>query len=599
MLGFGFAFGQQNKDSTNFLQKAEIHQLIKEAFRYEEYDSAKNTLTEALSRAIKIEDANLVALSYYSLAKLNYKFDKTEKAKENLRWIFNGKEKLEDQQISALSYLLQAKINLQNKDLEQAEIDLTQSLKIISEIETALNEYKAETTRKMELLSAENSEQQRSLEFNQLGIILGVIMVFVLSLLAMAFIKNRNIRIKTTSLLIAKNKQLTKEKNIAERAVLVKTQFLSTITHELRTPIYAVTGLTHLLMEENPTEEQKEYLKSLKFSGEHLLVLINNILDINKLEAKKVKLQESSFNLKENIENVIQALAKSANDKNNKVHLELDTSLPNKIIGDHFKLSQIMINLVSNAIKFTENGDLWIRIKHVNTTNSHLFIYFEIEDNGIGIPEATKETIFENFTQGADEINNKYGGTGLGLPIVKGILQLLGGKIGLESTLHVGSKFYFTLKFGKVKDSTLSDAEVQEKKEENLKYWQKSLEGKRILIVEDNKINQMITHKILAKHGVVCDLADSGEIALEKTKTTKYDLILMDIHMPGISGIKATKEIRKTDLQTPIIALTAVALDEDIQFLLNKGFNDVIPKPYKIPLFFQKIHDEIHGRTLS
>ncbi|HET8810475.1 MAG TPA: ATP-binding protein, partial [Flavobacteriaceae bacterium] len=537
--------------------------------------------------------SNLIAYSNYALAKLNYEFENFEQAKKRLKAVLKGKNTKTNQYQIALSHILLSKINIQEKQIEEAKAHLEMAGEIISTLETSTRQDRISASNKILTLSEENSKQQRSLEFNQLAIILGVTMILVLSLLTLAFFKNSYIRAQTTYLLRTKNKELTEEKNLAEKATMAKTQFLSTITHELRTPIYAVTGLTHLLLETNPSKEQKEHLNSLKFSGEHLLALINNILDFNKLEAKKVTAQPANFVLRHKIENILTALTKSAKDKNNKLHLEIDENLPEKVIGDHVKLSQVLINLVSNAIRFTENGDVWVRLNLVNTSENHLLINFEIEDNGVGIPEGTKEKIFENFTQGSDEVNNKYGGTGLGLPIVKGILQVLGGEIQVESTLDVGSKFYFSLKFQKAKDTETTEEDDAKEKAANLKKWQGALNGKKILIVEDNKINQMITHKILAKHHVVCELADNGEIAVEKAKSNQYDLILMDVHMPIMNGIDATREIRKIDQKTPIVALTAVALDDDLEGFLKNGFNDVIPKPYKMELFFQKIHDEI------
>ncbi len=431
-----------------------------------------------------------------------------------------------------------------------------------------------------------NAEQERSLKVNKLTTILSVALITILSLLTLSLYKNNNLRARANELLQKKNDELTIAKENAEKASMAKAQFLSTITHELRTPLYAVTGLTHLLLEESPTENQKEHLNSLKFSGEYLLSLINNILDLNKLEAKKVEILETSFNLEKRISDVLIALKNSADDKKTTLHFDFDPSIPKKLKGDPLKISQILINLIGNSIKFTDNGDIWIAVKKVNQVGKQLFLHFEIKDNGEGITKEKQCAIFDNFTQGSLQINRKFGGTGLGLSIVKNLLNLMGSDIHLESELGKGSAFTFDLKFEAFEEV----AGTTNPGDANVPLSNDMMHNKRILIVEDNKINQMITRKILEKHKVICDIADNGTIAIEKVKNNHFDLILMDIHMPGISGIEATIEIRKFDEQIPIVALTAVTLDENLdEFYLN-GFTDIIPKPYKTEEFFHKIN---------
>ena len=438
-------------------------------------------------------------------------------------------------------------------------------------------------------LSIQNAEQESKLKVNKLTTILSVALITILSLLTLSLYKNNNLRARANELLQKKNTELTKAKENAEKASLAKAQFLSTITHELRTPLYAVTGLTHLLLEESPTENQKEHLNSLKFSGEYLLSLINNILDLNKLEANKVEIMEASFDLKKRISDVLVALKNSADEKNTKIHFNYDDTIPEELKGDPLKISQILINLIGNSIKFTEDGDIWINVSKNSREGNNVLLDFEIKDNGEGISKEKQKAIFENFTQGSTQINRKFGGTGLGLSIVKNLLSLLGSEINLESDLGKGSTFTFQLKFeAKEVDNSINNTPTKAAEPVENK-----LEGKNILIVEDNKINQMITRKILEKHGVKCEVADNGTIAVEKTQEKEYDLILMDIHMPGISGIEATKEIRKFNSEIPIIALTAVTLDDNLdEFYLN-AFSDIIPKPYKTEEFFLKINRQL------
>ena len=432
-------------------------------------------------------------------------------------------------------------------------------------------------------------EQERAVQINQLTTVLGIALITILSLLTLSLYKNNNLRAKANELLQAKNTELIVAKENAEKASMVKAQFLSTITHELRTPMYAVTGLTHLLLTENPTPEQKKHLDSLKFSGEYLLSLINNILDLNKLEANKVEVEETSFDLQKRIKDVLFALGKSAKDKGNELKFEFDEDIPKEILGDPLMISQILINLVGNAVKFTKDGIVTVRVQKVSQSDTDIRLHFEVEDTGEGISKKKQKSIFQNFTQGSVAINRKFGGTGLGLSIVKNLLDLLKSKISLESTLGKGSTFKFDIKY----NLNPASAELDSPHTVIYDIDYVALENRYILVVEDNKINQMITRKILEKNKIVCDVADNGEVAVEKARTESYDLILMDIHMPGISGIEATEQIRLFDKEIPILALTAVTIDENIDDFHEAGFNDIIPKPYKVEVFFQKIHNAL------
>ena len=465
-------------------------------------------------------------------------------------------------------------------------------------LQTKVNEKEGVDALKNTLdeLTLQNAEQEKTLKVNKLTTILSVALITILSLLTLSLYKNNNLRARANELLQKKNSELILAKENAEKASLAKAQFLTTITHELRTPLYAVTGLTHLLLEESPTESQKEHLNSLKFSGEYLLSLINNILDLNKLEANKVEIVKSNFDLEKRMSDVLVALKNSADEKNTKLHFNFDKKIPKKLIGDPLKISQILINLIGNSIKFTEDGDIWITVEQRKLVGKSVSLFFEIRDNGEGIGLEKQKAIFENFTQGSTQINRKFGGTGLGLSIVKNLLSLLNSEIELESELGKGSKFTFELNFeapeAEIQETVpVASDEIKKKDISN-----EIMEDKRILVVEDNKINQMITRKILEKNKVICDVADNGSIAIEKIKNNEFDLILMDIHMPGISGIEATIEIRKFDSEIPIIALTAVTLDDNLdEFYLN-GFNDIIPKPYKTEEFFHKINKYLAAR---
>ncbi|MCZ4318032.1 response regulator [Aequorivita viscosa] len=434
-------------------------------------------------------------------------------------------------------------------------------------------------------------KQDKSLFFGKLTGWLSIALILILSLLTLSLYKNNNLRAKANELLQDKNTELQEAKVNAERASQAKAQFLSTITHELRTPMYTVTGLTHLLLEEDPKPEQKEHLNSLKFSGEYLLSLINNLLDLNKLEANKVEVEKVPFNLKKRIDGVLIALKKSAEAKNNKLHYEYDSTLPNIVQGDSLKISQILINLISNSIKFTENGDIWIRVTTVEKSAKKVTVRFEVEDTGDGISKKKQNTIFESFAQGSLQINRKYGGTGLGLSIVKNLLELMGSKIYLESKLGEGSKFWFDVPYA------VSETKATNKETEKIDVVVENdtLENKKVLIVEDNKINQMITKKILDKKDMICSVVDNGMDAIKQVKAEDFDVILMDIHMPGISGIEATKQIREFNKTVPIIALTAITIEENLEDFYKAGFNEFIPKPFNAEDFFEKIKRAIRG----
>jgi CheY-like chemotaxis protein/two-component sensor histidine kinase len=349
----------------------------------------------------------------------------------------------------------------------------------------------------------------------------------------------------------------------------------------LRTPLNAINGITHLLLEEKPKKSQLNYLASLQFSGNYLATFINEILEINKIESNKIELESISFHLKELLENIQSSLNKFALTNNNEFNLEFDDNIPNYLIGDPTKLSQVFLNLINNALKFTHDGTVTIVANLIKIKDDKAKINFQIIDTGIGIPQDKLELVFENFSQGSVEINRKYGGTGLGLTIVKKLVKVLGGKIKLVSEEGKGSTFSFSLPF-KIAES------LEEATEKVTNYDEEQFRSKKILLVEDNKINQMITKKMLENKGIVCIIIDNGEDTVKLMHNHEYDLVLMDVHLPGINGTEATKQIREFDNTVPIIALTAISLDENRETLLSYGMNDVITKPF-IPEEFYTI----------
>lgn len=438
-----------------------------------------------------------------------------------------------------------------------------------------------------DLLIQKNQEQLRiNRNLNLLGAAF-----LILFLTFILYLYNNNKKRKRANILLRDtNNQLTVAKDEAERASKAKAQFMSTVTHELRTPLYAVTGLTDLLLEQSPTQEQAEHLKSLRFSGDYLLNFINDMLDVNKIEANKIEIETIPFNLSKLSSNVLVTLNKAAEDNNTSLNLNIDKSVPKNIMGDKLRISQVLINLVSNAIKFTKNGVVDVNIKKIRQTNNTIRLLLEVKDNGIGISYDKQELIFESFSQGSVQINRKYGGTGLGLTIVKNLVELMGSKIELKSEPGKGTNFYFEMDFEIADHNAIT---VEENIVKPADFFT-TFKNKHVLLVEDVKINQLITKKTLAKKEISCIAVDNGTDAISLAKENEFDLILMDIHMPGISGVEATKAIRTFDQQTPIIALTAITIDKRQQEEFdNAGFNDILSKPFKSDIFFNKIYTQL------
>ncbi len=441
----------------------------------------------------------------------------------------------------------------------------------------------------MEKLDKENKEKEKEGKFSKLINILSIALITILSLLSLSLYKNNIIRNKSNELLKEKNNELEIAKERMEKASKARAEFLSTVSHELRTPLNAINGISHILLEDKPKASQIEYLKSLKFSGNYLLTYINEILEINRIESNNIEIEQINFNFKELLHNIQNSLKEQASQNNNEFKLEIAKEVPENLIGDPTKLSQIFINLINNALKFTHNGTITVKAYVIHKSEDDCSLKFEVADTGIGIPKDKQESIFESFSQGSVEINRKYGGTGLGLTIVRRLVSLMGGKITVESEVNKGSTFLFSLDFKIGEDTVPVNT--------NLVLDDTIFINKIVLLVEDNKINQMITKKILEKKRMICELCETGEDAIFKLKENKYDLVLMDVHLPGINGTIATEEIRKFDTKTPVIALTAISLDENRDMLMSFGMNDVITKPFNPDNLYKVIETNLLVNT--
>jgi signal transduction histidine kinase/CheY-like chemotaxis protein len=535
--------------------------------------------SEALYQIGKIE----ISKKRYNLA-TNYLFRALSTNKNNLEQKSNI--------VLALSESFEKAMNVEKSNyfLKQYVL-LKDSLTLINNAKIGIEDFaffkNSEKLKSIEQIDKENKSQEKANNFAKLISILAIALISILSLLSLSLYKNNILRTQSNTLLKEKNNELQIAKENAEKATKARSEFLSTVSHELRTPLNAINGITHLLLEEQPKESQLDYLNSLQFSGNYLLTFINDILEINRIESENIPIENINCNLKKQLFNIQTSFKEIAQENSNTFSLDIDSAIPENIFCDPTKLSQIFINLVNNSLKFTKNGHVKLIAKLVSIEDTKIDILFKISDNGIGIPDDKQAEIFDSFSQGSIEINRKYGGTGLGLAIVKKLVDLLGGKIELNSKVGLGTTLYFTLPF------EVGENEIIQKTE--LITTTVDVQNKKILLVEDNKINQMITKKMLENRGMFCKILDNGEdcVTLLRQEKEKFDLVLMDVHLPGINGTIATQQIREFNTQLPIIALTAISLNENREMLLSFGMTDVLTKPFEPENFYKIIAENL------
>jgi PAS domain S-box-containing protein len=378
-------------------------------------------------------------------------------------------------------------------------------------------------------------------------------------------------------------------RELAENSMKVREIFLANMSHEIRTPMNAILGFARLMQETPLSAEQKKYVDAILFSGDNLLVIINDILDFSKIKSGKMVLDKCDFNLHELIRGVITLLEPKSQEKNLQFLHTIDQSVPRVVFGDPVRLNQILVNLISNAIKFTSDGYIKLELKSVGLHDNGHVIEFSVRDTGLGIPEDKQGRIFESFEQATGDTTRKYGGTGLGLTIVKSIVELQEGTITVTSSPGNGSNFTVRLPY----DKPFENKVHTEKSNDIDREATELVKGASILLVEDNELNRLLAVKSLQKSGCIVDTAENGKIALEKLKTGKYDVILMDIQMPELDGYDTTRYIRET-LQAPlsripIIAMTAHAFSSDVNKCLSVGMDDYISKPFKQNVLLSKI----------
>lgn len=383
--------------------------------------------------------------------------------------------------------------------------------------------------------------------------------------------------------LIEAKRNAERERQIAEEAVQAKQQFLSNMSHEIRTPMNAIIGFTKVILKTGLSEKQREYLNAIKLSGDALIVLINDILDLAKVDAGKMAFEKIPFKLNVSISAMLHLFEASIQEKNLELIKEYDEKIPDVLVGDPVRLHQIIMNLVSNATKFTSKGRITVKVNLLNETKDKVSIQFTVSDTGIGIPENKIANIFDNFQQATSGTARVYGGTGLGLAIVKQLVEAQGGSIKVKSKPGEGSEFSFTLEFVKTNELVETDNESGQD-------LTPRAEDTRVLVVEDVKLNQLLMKTLLEEYRCEMEIAANGKIAIEKLKTKTFDIIFMDLQMPEMNGFEATEYIRKNvSKDVPIIALTADVTTTDLEKCKAAGMNDYISKPIDDKLLFKKI----------
>ena len=561
--------------------------LIETCFVYKEYDLAYRYLKKNKSITEQHIPQDIYyyykQLAYYHLKKKNY-----EQAEYYLDFAENHesftKSMIDVEKIYSIRSSIYFEKGAHKKAYEALIVANDAAKKNQQEIHTVELEkvtttFEIERYKKDALINKKNSDLQNELitsknQINTFLILLSTLSLLVILFLIYVFLNRK----KLIDKLKLKNTEYLDAKEESERLAASKSSFFNTVSHELRTPLYGVIGMSTLLLEDPEIpSDNKENLKTLKFSADYLLALVNDVLQLGKIDANKIPLESSIINIKALISSLLSTFEYSKTQNNNIFKIDISSNVPEYFKGNSMILKQVLMNLVSNATKFTENGTILINV----IRHQHNELKISIIDDGPGIPLSKQQAVFSEFAQLKNA--NSYYGTGLGLPIVLKLLSILGSKIELDSTCDKGSSFSFKFPIDEVNVS------------ENLKSLtphilvDKTFDGKKILVVDDNTINQIVTSKILIKLKAECAIARDGREAVNLVQEQAFDLILMDVNMPVLDGFEATEEIRLLGYDMPIIALTAVEAEDVRLKSVECGMNGYIIKPYDIKDFKRTI----------
>ncbi len=535
-----------------------------------------NNLSAVLIYLSKFEEAkSCLEMAEQLTAKTGVRVYQTETF-YNYHMLFKMKKEFD----KALEY--HTKYTLLNDSMQMNEKDLA-----IDQLQKQYDFDKVNADIELKNIQIEKSRQVKLFYLIAL-VVLVISLAFVLFTLTR--IKNLNKELNIHQIEIQQQNETLRQKNLdiakarqyAEDAAKSKGQFLSVMSHEIRTPLNAIIGIANLLNESEANPEQKRIIQILKSSSDNLMALINDILDVSKIESGKLHLEYVDFCLKEVVQNLHDLYLIRAKEKGVEFRMNFDPGLNQKLLGDPLRINQILSNLISNAIKFTLKGFIEINVKRVGEGSDYNDIHFEVKDSGIGIPSNKQTRIFDSFEQADNKTTRLYGGTGLGLSISKQLLELLGSDLLLKSTEGVGSSFYFTIRFNKVHPDT-TEGKTDEKE------ILKQLEGKRILIAEDNPVNVYILKQFLGKWKMQAKIAEDGIKAVEMALNYNFDIVLMDINMPLIDGYEAANRILAIKEKLPIVAITAATLSETTDLMKESGIVDYIPKPFQPTELVQKI----------
>ncbi|AMR31942.1 hypothetical protein A0256_11160 [Mucilaginibacter sp. PAMC 26640] len=443
---------------------------------------------------------------------------------------------------------------------------------------------------------------------DQATIIIGVfanfmLIIFIHSHFYTAFLKNIKQLKDTSEEQAALNIKFEKAIAKAEKSSQVQSEFLSTMSHEIRTPLNAVIGMTNLLMMNTPRTDQSENLNILKFSANNLLAIVNDVLDFNKIESGKIVFEKIKFNLADLLHNICGGQMIKAEEKGLLFNLDIDSALRRKVIfGDPTRLTQIIFNLTSNAIKFTSAGGVGVRVTCIEDRHNNITVSFSVKDTGIGIKKENLERIFEPFTQESITTTRQYGGTGLGLAIIKRLLELQGLQMEVVSVVGEGSEFSFNMEFPVATEAAALPVQKQQLPQSAPQTPIFGSANLRVLIAEDNQVNVMLMKKLFSKWQIVPTIAENGERAVEIMQYGNFDIILMDLQMPVMNGFDAAIEIRKmpdpAKSRVPIIALTASALFDIKNQVTDAGMNDYVAKPFKPDELMEKIQILVSAKII-